>query len=94
MAIGILGSTDPTLIPKTRTFLIYDKTTGQVLHVHRSVSFPKSPPSREEPEARARRIAQKAAENADVLEVDPSEVDGKKSGRVDIATLRLVASDG
>jgi hypothetical protein len=93
MTIGMLGSTDPTLQPRTRAYVIYDKTTGEVLHVHRSVSFPKNPPAREEPEARARRLAGKVSANADVVEVAANELNGRKPVRVDVATRRLVTSD-
>jgi hypothetical protein len=89
----MLSSTDPTLQPQTRAYVVYDKRTGEILRVHRSVTFPKSPPPREKPEERARRLAGTAAEHADVVEVAPNEINDKKPLRVDVVTRRLVAGD-
>jgi hypothetical protein len=91
MTIEIFASTDQTLHPHTRAYVIYDKTTGEVLHVHRSVSFPKSPPPREEPEVRARRLARNVSANADVIEVEKHEISQRQPVRVDVAKRRLVA---
>jgi hypothetical protein len=91
MTIGIFGSTDQTLRPHTRAYVIYDKATGEVLHVHRSVSFPKSPPPPEGPEIRARRLARNVSANADVIEVEEHEINQRQPVRVDVAKRRLVA---
>jgi hypothetical protein len=91
MTIGIFGSTNQTLRPHTRSYVIYDKSTGAVLHVHRSVSFQKSPPPREEAEVRARRLARNVSANADVIEVDEHEINQRQPVRVDVAKRRLVA---
>ncbi len=93
MTIGFLGSTDPSLKPHTRAFVVYDKTTGEVFHVHRATSFATSPPAREGPEARARRLAGKASADFEVMEVNNSEINHTKPVRVDVATLRLVVID-
>jgi hypothetical protein len=92
MTVGIFASTDQTLRPNTRAYVIYDKTTGEVLHVHHSVSFPKSPPPREEPEVRARRLARNLSANADFIEVDVHEISQRQPVRVDVAKRRLVAT--
>jgi hypothetical protein len=91
MSIGMGGSTDPTVLAQTRAFVVYDTTTGEILHVHRSVTFPENPPGSQEPEARARRLA---GANADVVEVDPDEINHRRPVRVDTATRRVVAADG
>jgi hypothetical protein len=91
MSIGMGGSTDPTVLAQTRAFVVYDTATGEILHVHRSVTFPENPPGGPEPEARARRLA---GANADVVEVDPDEINHRRPVRVDIATRRVVAADG
>ena len=93
MMIGFRGSTDPSLKPHTRAFVVYDKTTGEVLHVHRSISFATSPPAREEPQARARRLAGRASAEVEVMEVDDNTLNHKKPVRVDVATRRLVVVD-
>jgi hypothetical protein len=93
MMIGFRGSTDPSLQPHTRAFVVYDRTTGEVLHVHRATHFATSPPAREEPEVRARRLAGNASADVEVLEVDHSALNHKKPVRVDVATRRLVVSD-
>jgi hypothetical protein len=92
MAVETFGSTDETLRPHTRAFVIYDRTTGEVLHVHRSVSFSNNPPAREEPEVRARQLARNISSNAEVIEVDAKEIDQRQQTvRVNVATGRLVA---
>ena len=93
MTIGFSGSTDPSLQPSTRAFVVYDRATGQVFHVHRATTFATNPPIREEHAARARRMAGKASADVEVLEVDNAEITHKKPIRVDVATLRLVVVD-
>jgi hypothetical protein len=86
MMTGMLGSsTNPSLKPQTRVSIIFDKTSGEILHVHRSVLFPNG---RGEDAMVARRLANNA--NADVLEVEEKEANQRKPLRVEISTRRLV----
>ena len=94
MIAGFRGSTDPTLKAHTRAFVVYRKTTGEVLHVHRSVSFATNPVAREDPEARARRLAGGASADVEVVEVDDNALTHKKPVRIDVATRQLVVVDG
>jgi hypothetical protein len=93
MTTGPLASTDPSLTPRTRTFLVYDRATGEVLHTHRATRFAANPPDREAPEARARRMAGQASADVEVIEVDEGEINQRKPVRVDVATGRVVVID-
>jgi hypothetical protein len=68
-------STDGRIVSKSRSYDVYDRTTGEILHTHHSVAFPHGAPAREKPEARALRLAgNKAGAHAEVLEVETAEV--------------------
>jgi hypothetical protein len=87
MTTGIPGSsTNPSLKPQTRVYIIFDKTSGEILHVHRSVIFHHR---RAEHDTVARRLANKSA-NADILEVEEKEANQRKPLRVNVSTRRLV----
>jgi hypothetical protein len=90
----IMASTNPTLVPQTRAYVIHDTKTGEILHVHRSVTFPNTPPGGEKPEARARRAAGISSAKAAVIEVDADKINTRNPLRIDVATKRLVASKG
>jgi hypothetical protein len=81
------------LVAISRAYVVYDRTSGEILHIHRSDIFPQGAPVRESPEARARRYAgNKVGMNADVIEVDPADVNHHNpSGiRIDTATRKVV----
>lgn len=73
----------------SRAFVVYDKTTGEILHTHRSITF-ESRHDRETPERQARRHAGSKAKDAAVLEVDPSEIQDVGSYKVDVANMKLI----
>jgi len=76
-------STDPRIASQSRAYVVYDRTTGEILHIHHSVSFPDGAPIHEAPETRARRLAgNKAGANVDVLEVESDEVNHGKPIRI------------
>jgi hypothetical protein len=84
-------STDPKIVPTDRAYVVFDRATGEVIHVHHAVTFAAGPPLREPHEARARRLAgAKAGANAEVIEVDPAEVDRHGRLRVDPTTRKIV----
>lgn len=86
-----MQSTDPKLVATTRAFVVYDKATGEVLHVHHSVDFGTGTPARETPEARALRLAgHRAGQNAEVVEVNPGEVQHAHKMRFDSASGKIV----
>lgn len=85
-------STDPMLTPQVRAHVVYDTTSGEILHMHHSVTFESNSYPSEPPEERARRLASgRAKDNADVLEVDPAELAGRTPIRIDVATRKIVA---
>jgi hypothetical protein len=81
------------LVAISRAYVVYDRTSGEILHIHRSETFPQGAPLRETPESRARRFAgSKAGENAAVIEVDPADVNHRnpRGIRIDTVTLKVV----
>jgi hypothetical protein len=75
---------------ETRVHVVFDRTTGDVLHVHETVVFPNTPQGRETPEARALRLAGASeTENLEVVEVDPAEVWGPHRIRIDPVTHKV-----
>jgi hypothetical protein len=84
-------STDRNIVATVKAYVVYDRQTGDVLHIHHSVTFPHAHPTGESPETRALRLAgRKAGSNAAVLEVDPTEIDHRHPIRVDVAHGRVV----
>ena len=83
-------STDPRLEATLRAFVVYDRRTGDVLHVHYAVDFGNGVPSRESHEARARRFAGTAAAEAAIMEVSPDEVNHRGARRVDVASGKVL----
>jgi hypothetical protein len=76
-------TTDNELNPKARAYIVYDKETSKILHIHHTVTFPHAYELPESPEAHAIRLAGKRARthNAAVLEVDPNDVGGIGANR-------------
>jgi hypothetical protein len=85
---------DSRISAYSRAHVVYDKTTGEILHIHHTVSFPHGAPIHEPPETRARRLAGKAAgDNTDVLEVEPDQVNHDNPIRIDTVN-RITVSAG
>jgi hypothetical protein len=75
---------------ETRVHVVFDRTTGEVLHVHETVVFANTAQGHETPEARALGLAGAAElENLDVVDVDPAEVRGPHRIRIDPATRNV-----
>ncbi len=86
-------STDSKVTPTFRTYVVYKTDTGEVLHVHHTVTFSHTQQARETPEAHAIRLGgRRVATGADVLEVDSAEVTQGEPIKVDVARKRLVRS--
>ena len=84
-------STDPSLVPSSRAYIVYDRTSGEILHIHHAVDFGNAAAVREQPEARARRLAgTKAGPHADIIIVNSDEVNHREPKRVDVATGKVV----
>lgn len=84
-------STDTGVVAKTRVYVVHDRTTGKVLHVHYSTTFGHASFGSETPEGRALRLsgAKKTVKLA-VLEVGPEEIDHGDPIKVDIARRRVI----
>jgi hypothetical protein len=89
---SIPQSTHDNIVPRVRAYVVYDSTTGDVLHIHHSVTFQHDRSGGENSEARALRLAgRRTRGTAVVLEVDPDEVSfDRRPIRVDIARGRIV----
>ena len=75
-------STSP-IVSTVRAHVVYDRKSGQVLHVHETVTFPNGAPTQETPEARAMRLAGASrSPDAEVIEVDPAAVKGHHRIRI------------
>jgi hypothetical protein len=84
-------STDNTLRPTSRAYIVHDRRTGKVLHIHHSVIFPQTKLQGETPEARARRFAGgNTSPRLAVLEVDSDDVNDGMPIKVDVAHQRVV----
>lgn len=75
---------------ETRVYVVFDRATGEVVHVHETVVFPNTPQGRESPDARALRLAgATGSENLDVVEVDPAEIRVRHRIRIDPVTHKV-----
>lgn len=84
-------TTDTRLVPTARAFVVWDKATGEIVHVHHCVTFASGADERESPQARARRMAgAKDGADVEVLEVDPTAINHRRPIRVDPATRTIV----
>lgn len=87
----LLQSTDPKLVAAARAFVVYDKATGEILHVHHSLDFGTGASLRETPQARALRLAgRRAGKNAEIAEVDPADLLHSHKMRFDLASGKIV----
>ncbi|MEO8813172.1 MAG: hypothetical protein ABI376_09715 [Caulobacteraceae bacterium] len=86
---GAPQSTPGVPASRARTHVVHDKATGAILHVHHTVEFEGGAAQAEAPEDRALRLARAGSEAA-VVEVDPAEVDHRRSIRIDPETGRVI----
>jgi hypothetical protein len=85
-------STPGGAVARTRAHVVFDATTGAILHVHHTVEFEGGAPQSEAPEDRARRMASVGADiDAEVVEVDPSDVNHHRPIKIDLHTRGVVA---
>ena len=79
-------------VARARAHVVFDAATGAILHVHHTIEFEGGAPQREAPEDRARRMASVGADvDAEVIEVDPAEVNHRRPVKIDLATRKVVA---
>jgi len=83
-------STPGTPVARARAHVVFDATTGAILHVHHSVEFQGGALQSEAPEDRALRLA-RAGPHAEVIEVDPAAVNHRRPVKIDLATRKVVA---
>ena len=84
-------TTDSTNKSSSRAYVVFDKGTGEIIHVHYAVTFSSDLPVSEKPEARALRLAgAPAGANLDVLETEPTLINNLKPMKVDIASRTIV----
>ena len=84
-------TTDSTIKSASRAYVVFDKGTGEIIHVHYAVTFSSDVPTSERPEARALRLAGvTSGANLDVLEAEPARVNNLKPMKVDVASRRIV----
>jgi hypothetical protein len=96
---NVSASTNPAAETHQRAYVVYDTSTGEILHVHYAIEAPEGVPVREDAVHRARRIAGNARPS-DVLEVEPAELHhpNRPNGRsirfkVDVEAKRIVLID-
>jgi hypothetical protein len=83
-------SSDPRIVSTSRCYVVYEKETGDVIHIHHSVEFQNGPPVQEDAVKRARRLAGKAGAHAEVIEVDPAHLPRVKKFRIDPKTRTII----
>jgi hypothetical protein len=80
---NIPQSTDSRIVSTSRCYVVFDKKTGKVIHIHHSVEFKHGAPAQEDAAKRARRLAGRAGVNAEVLEVEPAQLKHRGKIRID-----------
>jgi len=84
-------TTDSTIKSTSRAYVVFDKGTGEIIHVHYAVTFSSDVPTSEKPDERALRLAGAAAgAHVDVLATEPAKVNALKSMKVDVANRTIV----
>jgi hypothetical protein len=83
-------SSNADIVSKIRSFIVYDRATGAVLHVHHAVEFETRIAGQEAHESRARRFAGAGAtDTSAVLEAPADQFNQAKPTRVDPVTLAV-----
>jgi hypothetical protein len=91
---NIPQSTPGGPLARARAHVVFDGKTGAILHVHHTVEFEGGAPQGEAPQDRARRLASLGADadpDAEVIEVDPADVNHHRPVKIDLHTRRVVA---
>jgi hypothetical protein len=84
-------TTDSAIKSTSRAYVVFDKGTGEIIHVHYAVTFSSDAPVSEKPEASALRLAGAAAgAHVDVLATEPARVNNLKPMKVDVANRTIV----
>jgi hypothetical protein len=84
-------STDNTIKSASRAYVVFDKGSGEIVHIHHAITFSADLPTSEKPEARALRLAGAPTGLAfDVLEVESAHINNLKPIKVDIASRTIV----
>ena len=91
MTMNTPQATPGTPAHRARAHVVYDKATGSILHVHHTVEFEGGTPVAESPAMRALRMAG-SRPGAEVIEVEPSEVNHRRPIRVDPGTRTITPS--
>jgi len=95
MELIMAQTTDSTIKSTSRAYVVFDKGTGEIIHVHYAVTFSSDVQVSEKPEARALRLAgAPAGANVDVLETEPAKVNNPKPFEVDVANGTIVEQIG
>ena len=84
-------TTDSTIKSISRAYVVFDKGTGEIIHVHYAVTFSSDVPTSEKPEARALRLAGVASgTHVDVLATELARVNNLKPMKVDVVSRTIV----
>jgi len=84
-------TTDSTIKPSSRAYVVFDKSSGEIIHIHHAITFSADLPTSEKPEARALRLAgAPAGVSVDVLEVESARINNLKPIKVDTASRAIV----
>jgi hypothetical protein len=87
---NIPQSTDSRIVSTSRCYIVFDKATGDVIHIHHSVEIKNGAPVQEDAMKRARRLAGRAGVNAEVLEVEPAQLKHRGKIRIDPAKRTII----
>jgi hypothetical protein len=83
-------TTDSTIKSTSRAYVVFDKGTEEIIHVHYAVTFSSDVPANEKPEVRALRLAgTPSGVSVDVLETEPARVNNLKPMKVDVASRTI-----
>jgi hypothetical protein len=84
-------TTDGAIKSTSRAYVVFDRGTGEIVHVHYAVTISSDLPVNEKPEARALRLAGvPSGANVDVLSVESAQVNTLKPLKVDTAGRTIV----
>ncbi len=86
-------TTDGAIKSASHAYIVFDKSSGEIIHIHHAVTISADLPTSEKPQARALRLAgAPAGLLVDVLEVESTRINNLKPIKVDIASRTIVDS--